>query len=129
MTRGILEFIMNLPEESRNEKKMFKEIVEEMSRPVGFAKDVAFYKRELIFEHPTILEILLEQLQSQSAVHIFGEAFALYLTQNLVQKAQLKYNMQPKWKNRFKKYIVKIITFGFEKYIEKQHPSQTAACQ
>lgn len=79
LSRVILKQVRELPDSSRTNKSLFKEIVKEISPSIPYASKEANAMPQNLLKKKEIVEVIKNKIQSESAKHIFNEDFINYI--------------------------------------------------
>lgn len=86
LSREILQYVRTLPDQSRTEKSMFKEIVDSISPNIPYANKGAIRIPDSLLRRKEIVEILRSEILSERSYRIFPTTFIDYLIDNIVEE-------------------------------------------
>lgn len=91
LSKRILHSIRSMPDELRNDKVLFKEIVNSISPNVSFAKKSATAHPENIIHEKSFTDLLKNEIESDYARKLFGNKFIKYISDGITNDQQ-KFN-------------------------------------
>lgn len=99
VSRRIVEQVRRLPDELRTGKRAFKEVVEEISLDVPFAKRGAVYSPDVVLRQPPVLRAVSDELRRQGDGSDVVATLARYALERL-SRSTLQRRALPVWLRR-----------------------------
>jgi hypothetical protein len=90
LVRDILELARSHPEHLRTGKRMFRDLAAEVDIPVDYAVDRAIGDADDVLGHPSMTELLLDELSSADARETLSPHFASFVSRRLCEQTRLR---------------------------------------
>lgn len=107
LSKNILDYARQLPDQLRTEKVLFKKIVKSISPKVPFATKNAIAQAGDILKRKDVVELITAELRSERAERLFPKAFTQHILEKIKVQGQLKSSFT--LKSFLKKYLPKIV--------------------
>ncbi len=90
LSKKILQQVRHLPDHLRTEKFLFKKIVDSSSPDIDYAKSASSASLSEIFKEKQMVEILKNELSSNSAKSLFSADFLEFIRKGIKSKSKIK---------------------------------------
>ncbi len=122
LSKKIIEVIKALPDHLRNNKQLFRQIVNKYSPPVPYAKYSANQKKENIMRAKSMIEVLVEEIIDNGDI-VFSDTYLTFIMDKLTNErgpVNLKTYLK-KTKSWLSPYISKNIKKHIRNHVTKQN--------
>lgn len=83
LSRRVVKQVKLIPSSLKTDKKLFKELIQELSPDISFAKRAATASRKSIEQSRLITDLILSELNSAYVEDIFSKSFVNFIVQNI----------------------------------------------
>lgn len=118
LSKRILEVVRELPPNLRSDKKLFSEIVEEITPDFPIATFGANSNLKKILKNKKIIQFLLREIQSDEAQSLLGKEFISFIIDCVKEHSTNSHSL----KKGLKKYLSIILPKTAKKWIRKKAP-------